>query len=200
MVRYAFMLLALILSHPADAQTSPIPVRIQAGSEQQQTLPIGALVANSFSVRVLHALDGTPLAGIRVDVFVNYRLCIPMSLHCSTPPAELYGSFEAEGVHPTGAALITDGDGRVTAPPFRAGSLPGNYEVAAMVLSLGQPNGVSVVYDYPDNLVRFTINQVAGTGQPATAVPAFSRLSLLILIAVLMAPALIGIRRGRFTS
>jgi hypothetical protein len=179
-------LLLFTLPTVVFAQADPIPVRLLPVGGDQQTVAVNEIVSDHFVVQVVHAQTGVPLPQVGLHIFVNFQTCIPLDPNCTVPPPALYGQFEES----VAAGLVTDGNGRATAPPFRAGELAGNYTVAAMLrLPAQQPGNVEYVGQPPDNVALFAIQQIAGTGA-ATPVPGPGLFALVLLtLAILVLAA-----------
>lgn len=155
----------------ALAQEPPITVSIETVSGQSQTTSVGSLFDEPFVARVVRS-GNVPVAGVRVFVFPNYVTCLPLHPTCTAPPTAMYGEFEP----PTGA-MITDAQGLITTPGFRAGSVSGQYEVAIMI-DANQP-GIEVLPG--QYTARFQVTQVGGGTANQVPGPGIPALLLLVL-------------------
>lgn len=187
------ILAALMLGTlPSFALAQPIPVRVLVESGHDQTVAVNQVVATPFVARVVHATTGEPVPNVPLIFFVNFRLCIPGDPNCNLPPQALYGQF----VSPGAEEVITNDEGLATAPAFRAGSVAGNYNVAAMLgAAASPPNEPSYVANTPDTTARFELRQVGGVS-PAQPVPGPGPLALALLALAFLLGARLTFRRA----
>ena len=184
---FAAIVILGVISSDLAAQDPPTSVRIETVSGQGQTLSVGSVASQPFVARVVRTADAVPMPGVRVVLFPNISFCIPLDPNCQEPPIDLYGEFEP----PFDGSLTTDSQGLATTPPFRAGSLPGSYEVAAMI----DPNQSGIVAAPGQQIALFQITQTAGAGTAARPVPGPGIAFLILLALLTMAVALVQLRR-----
>ncbi len=184
---FAAILILCVMSFDLPAQDPPISVRIETVSGQPQTLVVGSVASQPFVAQVVRTADSTPVPGVRVLVFPNISFCIPLDPNCQAPPIELYGEFEP----PFEGSLTTDAQGLITTPLFRAGSLAGQYDVAAMI-DASQGGFVAAP---GQQTALFRVTQTAGTGTSAWPVPGPGIALIMLLALATMGGALLQLRR-----
>ncbi len=182
--RIVLLLGLLVQSTRLMAQPEAIPVRVLALSGSDQNAALGQVLDQRFVVQVVHAQTGAPMPQVRLYIHPNYRTCIPLHPTCTEPPPELYGDFE--GSPPQ--SLVTNDEGIAIAPPFRTGSVAGNYKMMSGLSSDQGGNTYQTVDGF--QFALFSIRQVAGTGTgSATSVPGPAPLALALLVLAIIVVA-----------
>jgi hypothetical protein len=181
------------LLYGAGAQAAPVPVldvpvMVQILSAPGLILKVGDLQREPMRFRVLRSSDAMPLANVNLDVFVNYRGCIPLDPNCQEDPPGLYGHFETAG-SPSSLMLVTGADGSATAPLFRAGSVSGRYDIVAAVYRM---DNEATGYVSSSGGATVAVNQ---TGSAVFEVPAMSAPMLALLGGLLLLGWLYSRRR-----
>lgn len=129
------LLLLVLVSSAATGQT--VPVRLELLSEPTLRLELGEVREAPVRVRVLRESDGEPLPDVLVEfsVFGKILICAPLQ-PCNQPDPRLHGSY----LYPWGVFSIrSDAQGIAVAPPLRAGTISGVYELyQAVYLTSGQ--------------------------------------------------------------
>lgn len=189
-MKMVFLWLLVLLPGVTHVQAQTVPVGIEIFSGSPQVVQVDQLLAQPFVARVVRTDTSTPVAGVAVWLGVNYVTCLPGQPNCTPPPASMYGQF----VSGSPGALLTDSQGRITAPPFRAGSTPGRYSVYALI-SGSQPPGIDIAPQLGQGSTQFEIDQ-RGT-VAATAVPSLSTWSIVLLAGLAVLLALAHTRRAR---
>jgi len=115
-----------------------VPVRLELLSPSTLSLDLGEVREALIRVRVLRRSDGVPLGGVPVQFFVNATICMPVpgAVPCTQPPAGLYGAFiPPPGGLPGTIVVVSNGQGEAVSPSFRAGTVPGVYQLANVVFA-----------------------------------------------------------------
>jgi hypothetical protein len=176
-------LFALFTTTVAGAQT----FTHQVLSGLNQTTEVGTLFPERFSVRITDATNA-PIAGMRVQFQINLVLCFPLPPPAvCPPPAALYGTFVSPGA-PSLVEVLTDANGVATTPPYRAGTLAGEYELFAYV---GPQTVNGIPYPGGNILSLFALSQ------QNVRIPALGTTGMIMLVVAFTAIAAHAIRRRR---
>ncbi|HEX6833182.1 MAG TPA: hypothetical protein VF132_06570, partial [Rudaea sp.] len=135
----------------ASAETD---VYLSAVSGQDQSALAGHSLDEPFVVEVTDQ-HGTPLSGITVWFNIDY--CVQASNASVCPGFNAYGKFGDK----YDATVVSDRAGRAVSATFKAGSLPAQYTVHAVVPPQKLPNGVPV-YPHGDP-AYFQVTQTASS-------------------------------------
>lgn len=180
--------LCLFLSCGAAHAQTLVP-HMEAVNGSTRILWADSVAEPPFAVRVTNA-QGQPIPGVRVMFLVDHCLnSLPPAGGSGCPPAALYGQFNTSNGSP---AAVSDATGLATSATFVAGSIPGQYNVVALVPAqqvgtLQIPSNASFLF--------FQVHQQAGGGAPAASVvPTTSAWGLGAMMGLLLLVAMVRLK------
>ena len=135
-------------------------------------------ISGHFAVRLIDP-QGNPIPDLTVAFFTNKEGCFSTDPHCMLPPPEMYGHFTSSLEN-----VLTDANGVARAGTYIGGTVPGRYEVVALVLDTASARNADVLKNDGTPRAFFKINQFASA--PVTSLPASGVFTLLLLAIVIM--------------